>query len=106
MQDAYGRRKLHRTKQAQGLRYIPIFYCSCALEWINLQQIFSELLSHFGVLEQVALDNISFSWIYDRNIASKVYKPSDVFKYFSFINLLDENATCIYLTDLDLFLIQ
>lgn len=63
-----------------------------------MRQIYSELLSHFDVLEQVALDDVAFSWMYDRNIASKVYKPSDVFKNFSFLHLLEDNATCICLT--------
>lgn len=73
---------------------MPVFYCSRAIEWIHLRQIIREVLSHFGLSEQVDLDSVAFSWSYDRNLATKIYKPSEVFKKFSFILLLDPEALC------------
>lgn len=78
--DAYGQRQLLRVSQKKGIKYLPIFYCSRAMEWINLQNIFREVLSYYGLLDQVDLESIAFSWSYDRNLATRFYKPSDVFK--------------------------
>lgn len=94
MKDAYGRRQLKRIKEKQAVMYLPVFYCSRAMEWINLRQSLREVLSHYNLLDQVNIDSIAFSWSYDRNLATWFYKPSDVFKHFSFIHLLDPEESC------------
>ena len=68
------------------------------MEWINLRQIFREVFSYFGLSDQVNVDNIAFSWSYDRNLATHFYKPSDLFKHFSFIHLLDPDDNCVCMT--------
>jgi hypothetical protein len=65
------------------------------MDWLNLRQTFNEVLSHFELLDKVSLELIAFSWSYDRNLTTKFYRPSAVFKNFSFINLLDENSNCV-----------
>jgi hypothetical protein len=68
------------------------------MEWLNLRQLFTEVLEHFGLSASISLDCIAFSWTYDTNIAAKLYKPSAVFKNFSFVNLFDENSKCMCLS--------
>lgn len=68
------------------------------MEWLNLRQTFREVISFFGLFDQVNLYLIAFSWSYDRNLATYFYKPSDVFKHFSFIHLLDPDDKCVCLT--------
>lgn len=65
------------------------------MEWLNIRQLFTEVLAHFDLIDLVSLDHIAFSWTYDCNLASKVYKPSMVFKQFSFVHLLDDSAKCL-----------
>lgn len=65
------------------------------MEWLNLRQSFKEVLSYYNILDQVDVDAIAFSWSYDRNLATRFYKPSDVFKRFSFIHLLDLDEVCV-----------
>jgi hypothetical protein len=94
IKDRYGRTKLQRVREKEGLRYLHIFYSSRALEWLNIRKILREVLDHFGLSEQVSLEYIAISWTYDSNLAAKCYKPSIVFKHFSFINLLHQESTC------------
>lgn len=56
------------------------------------------MLSHFGLNDQISLESIAFSWSYDQNLAARFYKPSSVFKHFSFVDLLDETNSCICLS--------
>lgn len=93
--DNYGRKKLGKTKDSLKLRYVRVFYCSRALEWLNIRAILLEMLAYFGLSEQISLDNIAFSWTYEQNLSYRFYKPSDVFEKFSFVNLLDAQISCI-----------
>lgn len=95
MLDNYGRKKLGRNKDPQKLRYVHVFYSSRALEWLNIRQVLLAMLVHFGLSELVSLELIAFSWSYDKNLATRFYKPSVVFKQFSFVNLFDNTNTCI-----------
>lgn len=93
--DTYGRKSLQRQKQRQCSGYIRLTYCSRALEWINIRQLFYKVLclfhySHFCHI----LDNITFAWSYNESLTATVYKPTTVFKKFSFINLLDNSQQC------------
>jgi hypothetical protein len=40
------------------------------------------------------VDDITFAWSYKDNLSMVFYKPSAVFKKFSFINLLSEDTSC------------
>ena len=93
--DTYGRQKLFRSKSRSSSGFIKLLYCSRALEWLNLHKLLHELLvfvqfSHISVV----VDNLTFAWSYIPNLASELYRPSEVFKKFSFANLLDENGQC------------
>lgn len=46
-------------------------------------------------MDSSLLDHIAFAWSYDKNLASKLYRPSVVFKNFAFKDLLDEKASCV-----------
>jgi hypothetical protein len=94
----YGRIILQRTNDLQGVRFIVVHYCSRALEWLNLRQCFTKVFSHFNLSEHISLEKIAFSWTYDKNLASRIYKPSNVFRHFSFIDLLDESSICVCLS--------
>jgi uncharacterized membrane protein len=58
--DTYGRRFLQRANQRICTGYIRIFYCSRALEWINIRQLFHSVLClfHFSHLCHI-LDGIA-----------------------------------------------
>lgn len=93
--DTYGRTILQRVQKQHGIKYLSIRYCSRAMEWLDLRRTFKEVLSHFGILDQIDLDSLAFAWSYDRSIATRVYKPSQVFKHFSFVHLLDKHEKCM-----------
>lgn len=93
--DTYGRTILQRVQKQHGIKYLSIPYCSRAMEWLDLRRTFKEVLSHFGILDQIDLDSLAFAWSYDRSIATRVYKPSQVFKHFSFVHLLDKHEKCM-----------
>jgi len=68
------------------------------MEWINLRKIFAECLSQFGFEHlTTALSEVRFAWRYHDSLLSTLYKPTDVFKKFSFSQLLDLNVQCICL---------
>ena len=97
--DTYGRQKFLRSKSRNSSGFIKLLYCSRALEWLNLRKLLHELLvfvqfSHISVV----VDNLTFAWSYIPNLASELYRPSEVFKKFSFANLLDENCQCACLS--------
>jgi hypothetical protein len=94
--DSYGRRSMQRIDNRVRTGFIRIHYSSRALEWINVRRLFQELLIFFQFSHMCSLvENITFAWSYDRNLASVLYKPAVVFKQFSFVHLLDEEGdTC------------
>jgi hypothetical protein len=53
------------------------------------------VISYFGLSDQVYLDHVAFSWSYEQNLSNKVYRPTNVFKNFSFVHLFDCNLGCI-----------
>jgi hypothetical protein len=72
-----------------------MFYGSRALEWVNVRKLFQELLVlfHFAHLCPV-VDDITIAWSYGDNLSSVVYRPSLVFKTFSFVDLLNKDQQC------------
>jgi hypothetical protein len=93
--DTYGRKSLQRENQRRCSGYIRILYCSRALEWINIHQLFHKVLClfHFSHLCHI-LDDITFAWSYNESLAAELYKPAAVFKKNSFANLLDDSQHC------------
>ena len=94
--DNYGRKKLQRVNQKHCSGYIRLLYCSRALEWINIRQIFHQVLClfHLSHLSHI-LDNVTFAWSYHESLTATLYKPAAVFKKFAFVNLLDESKQCV-----------
>jgi hypothetical protein len=93
--DCYGRKFMQCIDKRERSGFISIPYSSRALEWINVHRLFQELLIFFQFSHMCSLvENITFSWSYDRNLASVLYKPAAVFKQFSFVHLLHEDDTC------------
>jgi hypothetical protein len=94
--DKYGRHKIHRTNKRSTLGFIKLRYASRALEWLNICKLFQDLLSffHFSHLCSI-VDDITFAWSYTDNLSTVFYKPSAIFKKFSFIDLLDQDNLCM-----------
>jgi hypothetical protein len=97
--DAYGRRFLQCVNQRKCIGYIKIFYCSRALEWLNIRRLFHDILCLFQFSHLYSLlEDITFAWSYDATIASFLYEPAMVFKKFFFANILDSNQQCACMT--------
>lgn len=94
LHDAYEQQNLDRVKEKMGLKYIRVIYCSRTMEWVNLRQAFTEVLEHFGLTNVVSLTDIPFKWKYDKNMASRVYRTSEVFKHIALLELLNNKTTC------------
>jgi len=66
------------------------------MEWVNMKQLFQEMLTHFGFLHLVPLvQKMLFAWKYHDSIATLLYKPTFVFKNFAFADLLDSSIPCL-----------
>jgi len=65
------------------------------MEWLDLRSLFTACLSKFG-LEQLIpnVADVRFAWRYHRNLTAALYRPSEVFKKFSFAQLLDPCDDC------------
>jgi hypothetical protein len=93
--DAYGRKTICRNNQQKCLGFIKLFYHNRALEWMNIRRIFQDLLIQFHFFQLCPLlEDIIFCWSYAKTLASVFYKPTTIFKKFSFVHLLDETALC------------
>jgi hypothetical protein len=90
--DSYGRKTIRRNRTRKQLGFIRMFYYNRVLEWVNIRRLFQEVLMlfHFSHLCPV-LQDITFCWSYAEAISATFYKPSAVFKKFSFVHLLDVN---------------
>jgi len=92
-----GRRIVKKqNSNSKKSRYIILTYHCRALEWLNIRRLLVEMCKqfHFDSLAQEILDLV-FAWKYYEPISAYLYKPSLVFKKFSFIHLLDENDACV-----------
>jgi hypothetical protein len=89
--DSYGRFKAQRSSSHNKADFVKLYYCSDALEWLNLRSIFIDLLMyfHFDHLYPILWD-IVFTWSYVENVAIVLYKPSAIFKKNSFVLLFDK----------------
>ena len=95
MTDNYGRYKIHRTNKRHTSGFIKLRYTSRALEWLNIRKLFQELLAFFNFSHLCSIvDDITFAWSYKDNLSTVFYKPSAIFKKFSFIDLLNEDNSC------------
>jgi hypothetical protein len=96
IKDNYGRTKVEQVASQKRVGFIRILYGNRALEWLNLRKVFKELLVFFQfALLCTSVDNITIAWSYDDNLSTVFYKPSLVFKAFSFIDFLDEDQYCL-----------
>jgi hypothetical protein len=77
--DCYGRKFMQCIDKRERSGFISIHYSSRALEWINVCRLFQELLIFFQFSHMYSLvENITFAWSYDSNLASVLYKPAVV----------------------------
>jgi hypothetical protein len=59
-------------------------------------KLFQELLIFFHFFHLCSIvDDITFAWSYKDNLSTVFYKPTAVFKKFSFVDLLNEDNPCI-----------
>lgn len=95
MIDALGRRVLERSNKRGHSGFLVLTYQSRALEWVNIRQLFVEMLTVFSFDSLIqTVQDIVIAWKYHDNLATILYKPASVFKLFSFLDLLDVNQTC------------
>ena len=93
--DSLGRFTLLKNNVKKPSGFVVLLYPCRALEWIHLRKIYATCLEHFGFGQLSAdLDEVLFAWRYHCNMASRFYRPANVFKKFSFLQLLDENQSC------------
>jgi len=66
------------------------------MEWINMKQVFQEMMTHFGFSQLIPLvQELLFAWRYHDSVATLFYKPTHVFKNFNFTDLLDVSKPCV-----------
>jgi hypothetical protein len=95
--NSLGRKIIVREKVVNNTGFIHVFYCSRALEWINMKKFFSEIFMLLSIPQFIpALLNIMFAWTYHPNVSVFCYKPSMVFKRFdvSELNMMEDNCIC------------
>jgi len=83
----------HNARKPSG--YIIVTYPCRALDWIDLKKIFISCLTEFE-LDSLIEDakETMFAWKYHENLAAVLYKPAEVFKKFSVLQLLDPLNEC------------
>ena len=93
--DAYGRRKVMKTKRQEHSGFIKLTYGSRAIEWLNIRQLLLDLLIFYNFSHTCpVVKDIIFAWSYLGNLSKIFYKPASVFKNFSFVHLFDEHDKC------------
>jgi hypothetical protein len=74
-------------------------YPSCAMEWINMKQLFQEVLERFNFSHlSLLIFDIMFAWRYHDNLATELYKPTTVFKKNSIAHLQDTSNLFVCMT--------
>jgi hypothetical protein len=85
-----------RDKNTDRTGIVHVNYCSRALEWVNMKQLFSEVFNHFSVPHLIPLLlNIMFAWNFLPNVSRFCYKPAMVFKDFHVSSLMNDSYECI-----------
>ena len=75
---------------------IHVKYCSRALEWVNMKNLFAEVFTHLSIPHFIpAMFNIMFAWNFLSNVSKFCYKPALVFKDFCVESLLNGAYDCI-----------
>lgn len=93
--DQLGRVMIQKFNARKPIGFIILTYPSRALEWICLRKVFAECLIKFDMEHMVpCIADVMFAWKYHDKLSSTFYRPSEVFKKFSFLHLLDENDHC------------
>lgn len=93
--DPLGRNVLRKHAESKPLGYIIVTYPCRAMEWLDLRALFSSCLHKFGLDSLIPnIADIRFAWRYHRNLAATLYRPSEVFKKFTFTQLLNPCDEC------------
>ena len=95
--NSLGRKIITREKVSNKSGFVHVFYCSRALEWINMKKFFSEIFMFLSLPQFIpALFNIMFAWTYHPNVSMFCYRPSMVFKKFEIakLNMVEDNCIC------------
>ena len=91
-----GRRFVSRNKNTDRTGIVHVNYCSRAMEWVNMKQLFSEIFTQFSIPHMIPLLlNIMFAWNFCPNVAKFCYRPALVFKDFSVNTLINDSCECI-----------
>jgi hypothetical protein len=68
--NSLGRKIITREKVSNKTGFVHVFYCSRALEWINMKKFFSEIFMFLSIPQFIpALFNIMFAWTYHPNVS-------------------------------------
>jgi hypothetical protein len=87
--------KCKRPLTQRKSSFIKLSYGSRALEWLNIKQFLLNLLVFFDFSHLCpSVQDIVFAWSYLGNLSMTLYRPSSVFKNFSFFHLLDDQIQC------------
>ena len=95
--NSLGRKIITREKVSSKAGFVHVFYCSRALEWINMKKFFSEIFMLLSIPQFIpALFDIMFAWTYHPNVSMFCYRPGVVFKKFdiSELNMVEDNCIC------------
>ena len=93
--DQLGRATIQKYNERKPIGFIILTYPSRALEWVSLRKIFAECLVKFDLEHMVpSIADVMFAWKYHDKLSSTFYRPSEVFKKFSFVHLLDDQDKC------------
>ena len=74
---------MSRDKNTDRTGIVHVNYCSRALEWVNMKQLFFEVFTQFSIPHLIPfLLNIMFAWNFLPNVSRFCYRPALVFKDF------------------------
>ena len=92
-----GRQFVSRIKNSDCSRIIHVKYCSRALEWVNMNKLFSKVFTYFSIPHIIPiLLKLMFVWNFFPNVSRYYYKPATVFKDFSVLLFINGSYACIY----------
>lgn len=75
---------MSRDKNTDRTGIVHVNYCSRALEWVNMKQLFSEVFTQLSIPHIIPfLLNIMFAWNFLPNVSRVCYRPALVFKDFN-----------------------
>lgn len=87
IQDILGRNLLIKKSNVKRVGFVHSLYPNRAMEWINIRQVCGEALTRQGYNDLIpVLEDITFGWRYHEQFCSMIYRPSKVFRDFTFDN--------------------